>query len=273
MKTNIRTKVTVSILLLLTVGIGNHIFADEPLTARQIVEKVEAANTTEDRKSIMTMEIRRGGSTRVRTMYMWAKEDELGNGRSLIKFIEPADIRGTGFLTIENMGRDDDLWIYLPALKRVRRIASSGKSGSFMGSDFTYADMSQGSIDNYNYSIIGSESIDGNDCYKIEAVPATDTIKNDEGYSKKILWVRKDIFYLVKQEFYDKKGNYLKVMTQTGLKKIEGTDIWTASALLMTNEQKSGYETLIEFRKVEVNTEILDSFFTQRHLKRETGGF
>ncbi len=245
------------------------VYADQDLTSRQIMEKVEEENDTEDSTYLLIMEIRRGSSKRVRKMKMWMKSDEQGNDRSLIRFIWPAQVKGTGFLTIEHSDRDDDQWLYLPALKKVRRIASSKKSGSFMGSDFSYADMGTGDIDNYSYKLIGSEEIDGNDCYIIEETPATEKIKKDEGYSKKITWVRKDIFCLAQVKFYDRHGNYLKIMKMSNFKKIEEADVWVAMHVVMTNEQKKGSETVVTYDEIEVNTGIPDEFFTQRYLSKE----
>ena len=138
-----------------------------------------------------------------------------------------------------------------------------------MGSDFSYADMGSGKLDDYTYTLAGNETIDGKDCYILEAIPSTEKIKKDEGYSKKIIWVRKDIFYPVQQQYYDKKGEYLKMMQSSVLQEIEGAGVWIATHIVMVNVQKKGNETVMELEEIEVNTGIPDEFFTQRNLTKE----
>ncbi len=269
MKTKKGILMSLTMLCFLTAAIQFPVYGDQNLTARQIMQKVDEENKTDDSTYLLTMEIRRGNSKRVRKMKMWIKSDEQGNDRSLIRFTHPADVKGTGFLTIEHSDRDDDQWLYLPALKKVRRIASSSKGGSFMGSDFSYADMRAGDINNYHYKLTGSEVIDGNDCYVIEETPATEEIKKDEGYGKKITWVRKDIFCAVQVKYYDNHGNYLKIMKFRDFKELEEAGVWIATHAVMIDEQKKGNETVISYDEIEVNTGISDDFFTQRYLTKE----
>jgi outer membrane lipoprotein-sorting protein len=268
MKTKKGILMTLLMLCFLTVGIQLPVYAEQALTARQIMQKADEDNRTDDSSYLLTMEIRRGDSTRVRKMQMWMKSDDQGNDRSLIRFTHPADVKGTGFLTIENSDRDYDQWLYLPALKKVRRIASSKKGGSFMGSDLSYADMSAGDIDDYSYKLTGSEVIDGNDCYVIEETPETEEISKVEGYGKKITWVRKDIFSTVQVKYFDKHSNYLKVMKFSDFKELEEAGVWIATHVVMTDEQKDGNETVINYDEIEVNTGISDDYFTQRYLAK-----
>ncbi len=244
------------------------VYAEEKLTGRQIMLKAEKENKTKDQIALMTMEIRRGKYKRVRKLKMWMKNDKNDNDKTLIRFLWPADVKRSGFLKIEHSNRDDDMWLYLPVLKKTRRIASSGKSGSFMGSDFAYADMGTSKIDNYKYKLTGTEKIDEKECYVIEAVPSSEKIKKDDGYSKKIVWVRKDIFLQIQQEFYDKDGDYLKIMKSSRIKKIQGTKVWMATHIIMSDMQKEGNKTVIEYGEIKLNTGVLNKYFTQRYLLR-----
>ena len=257
-----------AMLFITAVWIQSPVYAEGELTARQIMEMAEKENKTEDRTYLMSMEIRRGKAKRIRELKMWAKTNEMGNDRSMIIFHWPKEVKGTGFLTVEHTGRDDDLWLYLPAIKKVRRIASSSKGGNFMGSDFSYADIGSGNLDDYTYTLSGTETLDGNICYIIEAIPGSEKIKKNEGYSKKIIWVRKDIFYPIQQKYFDKKGYYLKIMKSHSLKKIEEAGVWIAAHIVMANAQKKDSETIMELKEIEVNTGIPDDFFTQRNLTR-----
>ena len=120
-----------------------------------------------------------------------------------VKFSTPADIRGTAFLQVEHGDADDDLWIYLPALKKSRRLVASNKKDSFVGSDFSYGDISLPRVAKYRHTIIRNETIDEVDAYVIESVPIDDTVKSNSGYSKKITWVRSDNFVEAKVEAHE----------------------------------------------------------------------
>jgi len=116
------------------------------------------------------------------------------DSKFLITFSTPADIKGTGFLQVEHIDGDDDLWIYLPALKKSRRLVANNKKDSFVGSDFSYGDISLPKVDKYRHVLLRSDSVDGADCFVIESTPADETVRSTSGYSRKITWVRKDNF-------------------------------------------------------------------------------
>src|SRR4029453_12363577 len=111
-----------------------------------------------------------------------------------VRFSTPADVQGTAFLQVEHSEGDDDLWIYLPALKKSRRLVASNKKDSFVGSDFSYGDVSLPMVARYRHAVVRSEVMDGVDCYVIESTPADDTVKSNSGYSRKLTWVRSDNF-------------------------------------------------------------------------------
>ena len=137
-----------------------------------------------------------------------------------------------------------------------------------MGSDFSYADIGSGNLDDYIYTLTGDKDIEGKDCYVIEAIPRSEKIKKNEGYSKKIIWVRKDIFYPVQQKYYGTKDEHLKVMKSSDLQRVEGAGVWIASHIVMEDVQKKGNETVMELEEIKVNTGISDEFFTQRNLSK-----
>src|SRR5687767_8049875 len=132
------------------------------------------------------------------------------DSKLVVKFSTPPDIKGTGILQVEHSDGDDDLWIYLPALKKSRRLVANNKKDSFAGSDFSYGDITLPKVDHYSHTVLRSETSDGYDCYVVESVPATDTVKANTGYRKKITWVRADNFVESRVEYYDLAGRLLK---------------------------------------------------------------
>jgi outer membrane lipoprotein-sorting protein len=186
-----------------------------------------------------------------------------------VKFSAPADISGTAFLQVEHSEGDDDLWIYLPALKKSRRLVASNKKDSFVGSDFSYADVSLPKVVSYRHALQRTEAIDGVECYVIESTPADDTIKANHGYSRKITWVRTDNFVETKVEYYDLAGRLLKTQH---VKKPQLVDPkagrWFALSREMTNHQ-TGHRTTLDALKLEANVPTPDDLFTTRAIERD----
>jgi len=233
--------------------------AQEP-TGREIMEKVDNRYTGEDQVVDMTMTlIRSRGHKRVRKVKLWRK-DYGKNDKLLMRFLEPADVRGTGFLVWEHREGEDDQWIYLPALKKMRRITAREKSKRFMGTDFSYEDLGSHNLDDYNYTLLRSEEFDGQDCYVVESVPKPGKKKS---YSKTVSWVRKDIFLIVRVDFYDKKGRLLKRLQASDIENIDG--IWTARRLELENFQKK-HKTILELDNIRYNTGLRDDVFSERNL-------
>lgn len=186
-----------------------------------------------------------------------------------VKFSTPADIRGTAFLQVEHGDADDDLWIYLPALKKSRRLVASNKKDSFVGSDFSYGDISLPKAAKYKHTLLRNERIDDADCYVIESVPGDDTVKANSGYSRKLTWVRVDNFVEAKVEYYDLAGRLLKTQI---VKKPQVVDAkagrWFPMFREMTNHQ-TGHRTTLEVLKLETNVPTPDELFTTRYIERE----
>ena len=158
-------------------------------------------------------------------------------------------------------GKDNDQWLYLPALKKTKRIISNQKNQSFMGSDFTYQDMEGRDIDDDTYTILGEEELFGETCFKVEAKPVEKGI-----YSRRIIWVEKERSILRKVEFFDRKDKLLKMMTIPEVRK-DG-DYWTILKMVMENIQKP-HKTTLEISDVQYDTGIEEDFFSERFLKRD----
>lgn len=183
--------------------------------------------------------------------------------KSMIRFLSPADIKGTGFLVWENADRDDDQFLYLPALRKVRRIASSEKSSRFMGTEVTYEDMENRKVDKDTHTLLSEEIIDGNKVYVVESIPKEG---EESQYGKFISWVRPDIWIPVKIEFYDTDDELLKIMTVNKIEEVQ--DIWTTIQSEMDNVQESR-KTVLIIETIKYNVDIPDDYFTERYLEKE----
>ncbi|NNF66706.1 MAG: outer membrane lipoprotein-sorting protein, partial [Gammaproteobacteria bacterium] len=179
----------------------------------------------------MTLRNRHGDET-TRQMRSRVLEIADDGDKSLIIFDDPADVKGTAFLSFSYKSGDDDQWLYLPALKRVKRISSSNKSGPFMGSEFAYEDLSSQEVEKYTYLYLRDEEIDGRQHFVIERKP----VDKKSGYTKQIVWIDQDEYRVWKVEYYDRKEALLKTLEFSGFERYVD-QFWRASVLQMTNHQ------------------------------------
>lgn len=245
--------------------------ATAELSARDIMEKNFFVSKVKSLDTQATMLlINDKGQTRERKSTTLSKLQPNGiDSKLLVKFTTPADIKGTAFLQVQHLDSDDDEWIYLPALAKSRRLVANNKKDSFVGSDFSYGDISLPQVDLYQHTLLRSETSDAQECYVIESIPKTETTKADSGYSKKITWVRKDNFFESQVEYYDLSGRLLKTQHVSVFKLLEpNPPRWTALHREMLNQQ-TGHKTLFDFDKVEAGVPIADDLFTTRYLERE----
>ncbi len=233
------------------------------LTGTDIMLKVDNRADGDDRKSIMHMTlINKRGRTRERTVLSYQK-DYGKDTKAIMYFQKPADVKGTGFLSWEydDPSKDDDRWLYLPALKKVRRISGSTKNDYFMGTDFTYDDMGGRSVDEDNHKLLREEKRDGQKCWVVESVPKD----KDYMYSRMVRWIRQDAFVPIRVEFYDRQGNLLKILTIPDVRKQDG--FWTMFKMKMDNIQER-HKTILELEEVHYNTKVKDSLFRVSTLER-----
>ncbi|MDZ4205190.1 MAG: outer membrane lipoprotein-sorting protein [Bacteroidales bacterium] len=251
-------KLSVAITILILLSGAQKSFAQ--MTGQQIMEKVYNNPSGDDIEGELTMTlVDARGQERVRQLKQFTK-DYKGAEKKIMFFISPADVRNTSFMNWSYTdGRDDDQWIYLPALNRVRRISSEGKSDYFMGSDFTYDDLGDRNPSEDNHKLLREENIDGKVCYVIESTPKNPGYM----YSKTHTWVMKDNFLGLKREFYDNKGKQLKTLTINKYDKITG--YWIILETEMKNVQKN-HKTHMKFNNVKINQGISDSRFTERSM-------
>ena len=203
------------------------------------------------------------GSTSERLVDQYSKDGAKGS-RAVIVFQQPANVAGTRFLTMENPGSADDRWIYLPSLGRVRRIAASEGSGSFMGTDFSYDDVSSTSrnADLDTHTMLREEVYGGVNCFVIQSIPKDSSYQ----YSKMVQWIAKDTLIVMKIELFDKRNTHVKTVEMSGIKDIQGRQ--TVTVTKMTTHAAGTFTTITsEITKYDVP--IPEQVFTVEFL--ETG--
>ena len=217
----------------------------------------------------MVMELRnKHGDVSKRTIRLKTLE-VIGDGdKSMSIFDSPADVKGTAFLTYSHAIKPDEQWLYLPALKRIKRINSKNKSGPFMGSEFAYEDLSSQEVEKYTYKYLRDEKLktkefpEGIDTFVIERYPAYE----HSGYTRQVVWVNKGRYVAEKIEFYDRKNSLLKTLTNSGYQQYLG-QYWRPAEMLMENHQ-TGKSTLLTWENYRFKTGLTDKDFSRNSLKR-----
>lgn len=237
---------------------------------RAIMVKVAETRKLDKSEAVLKMSmINEKGESRDRTLTMASKLFDGGKTEKRIyRFQSPADVKGTGILVYDYDAQADDVWVYLPALRKTRRIVSSQRSSSFMGSEFSYADLNIPSIDEYTYNVKGEESVGGEACIKIEVLPKSDDIAKAEGYKKKVYWVSKEKNAIRKGEFYDMNGKLLKELKADNIQLLDSAKKrYRAMKMEMVNKQ-NGRRSVFQSEKVSVTGDTKDDLFTTRYLER-----
>jgi len=217
----------------------------------------------EDFTANMVMELRnKQGDVSTRTIRLKTLEVAGDGDKSMSIFDKPADVKGTAFLTFSHAIKPDEQWLYLPALKRVKRINSKNKSGPFMGSEFAYEDLASQEIEKYTYKYLRDEQLNGVDYFVMERYPAYE----HSGYTRQVAWVNKDKYVAEKIEFYDRKNDLLKTLVNSDYQQYLG-QYWRASEMLMENHQ-TGKSTLLTWKDYKFKNELEDKDFSRNSLKR-----
>lgn len=226
----------------------------------EIAKKMESVRTPKDMKSNSTLILTNAkGKTQNKTIRSLSADD---NKKQIIWFLAPARDKGVAFLKLENESGDDEMKLWLPAFKKIRRIKSSQKGDSFMGSDMSYEDMTSRNIDEYSYSLDGEDVLDGNKCWKLVSIPKPEA---ESTYSKIISWVDQNLYISHKEEFYNLNGNLFKVKT-TIYDEIEKYHI--PIEIYMENVIKN-HNTRLKLENIEVDNDLKNDIFVEKNLKRK----
>ncbi len=229
------------------------------LTGDELARQMDSRRTPIDSKVDLLMTLtNKKGKTRFSSLYSITKDD---GTKQMIWFLEPADDKGISFLKIEHDDRDDEMRMWLPAFKKIRRISSKKRSDSFMGSDMSYEDMSSRQLDEFKFILIGQEVSDSIACHLLESIPR-EHMRTE--YSRHITWVDSTLLIPIKEESFDKSGQLLKekYFSYTIIKEYQ-----ILTKVHVVNIQKN-HSTTLNFENIELNTGVKDNLFHERHLKR-----
>ncbi len=231
--------------------------------ARKIMDAVYKQDTSRDTTWRAKMDVYdKKGNVRSKK-FVFTKIGSLGNSKTLIRFFDPAEVRGVGLLSINQGGTADRQWMYTPAIQRVRRIAAQERRQRFLGTDFTNEDMAERVIDDFSYTVLSEgELVDGRKTYKIEGRPVS---PDKSQYAYVYLWVPVDLPYVVLGEMYDKQGQRQRIYKATSLEKISG--IWVARQVEMSSPP-DGTKTILMVDDVRFNTGLKEDMFTQQALEK-----
>ncbi len=249
--------------LLLTFSLG--LYAETP-EEKGLAIAVEADLRDQgwvDMQVTMSMILRNArGDENHREMRLKSLEVPEDGDKSIMVFDTPPDVQGTGLLTFSHKIEDDDQWLYLPALKRVKRIASKNKSGPFVGSEFAFEDLSSQEVEKYTYKYLRDETINGLDCFVTERYP-TDRYS---GYTRQITWIDKEHYRIQKVDYYDRKNALLKTLTFHNYQQYLD-QFWRADSMMMVNHVNSKSTELI-WKAYNFQTGLSDRDFSKNALQR-----
>jgi outer membrane lipoprotein-sorting protein len=250
------------VLIITAVLCAGTIFAQDAASVMQAAKDRIKSDTMSSR-SRMVITAKNGGTTE-RVIDQYSKDAANGYARTIIVFQSPATVKGTRFLTMDNAAGKSDQWIFLPGLGKVRRIASSESGGSFMGTDFSYDDMSlmDRNVGDDMHSFLREEALDGSACYVIQSVPKD----SDFQYAKTLAWVDKSNYRTYKMELYNKRDTVEKLMEMSAYKDIQGRDTPTQTKVSTVS---AGTSTTIYMDIIKYDDPIPEGVFTTAYL--ETG--
>ncbi len=238
---------------------------------REIMQRSREVSKFDGMEAISTLKIYDAkGRERVRQTSMASRLFENGaTEKRIIRFLSPAEVKGTGMLIYDYDEKNDDMWIYMPALRKTRRIISNEKSKSFMGSEFSNADMAAPNLEDFNYRVTGSDAVGGTECWIVEVIPASEDIMDEIGYDRQLAWIGKQDFVFRKAEYYNEDNEMFKQMLSTDVKKIDPAGKkYMATRMEMSNMQ-NGRKSVMTIDKIQYNPNVKEEYFTLGYLERQ----
>ncbi len=263
-------KIVFIVMTLFSLHFSPNAFAEKQLSPEQIVENGNDASKVAGLQAVATLIIiDQKGRERIRNYAQVSKMASDGDTEKvLFKFLSPTDVKGIGILTYDYHKEDDDTWIYLPALRKTRRIVSSQKSKSFMGSEFSYADTSRPITDDFKYTNLGEAVVKKQDCWIIQAIPKTDEVADENGFTKKVSWISKVDFIERKADYYDYQGEIFKQLDVNEVKEVDAVNHkYKIIDMVMTNV-KNNRKSIFKYNDIKFTPQNKDDYFTSRYLEK-----
>ncbi|MCF8225004.1 MAG: outer membrane lipoprotein-sorting protein [Bacteroidales bacterium] len=234
----------------------------------EIVRKSHDAVKISSFEALSTLSITDSrGNVRIRENTMASKAYADGTEKRIIKFTSPAEVKGTGILIFDYEDKADDMWIYLPALRKTRRIVSSEKSNSFMGSEFSNGDMSAPKVEDFDYELTGEETVNGIHCWKIKARPKNINLEDEYGYTERNAWIGKNDYIVQKTEYYDYDNQVIKTIETVSYELLEkAAGKYMVTEMYAVNHQ-NGRSSRMKMDEIQI-TATNENYFTVNYLER-----
>ena len=261
------SKLSISLMVFLLLLFQSRLLAEQKtLDGKSVMEKTLNAYyyAQNDGKAEVFMRlVNKEGKERIRgfTMLRLDKEDG-GEQYYYAYFTKPPDINRTVFMVWKHIDRDDDRWLYLPAIDLVKRISANDKRSSYVGSDFTYEDVSGRHLDDDEHTLIKEDIINGKKAYLIKSIPKD---KDEVEFSYRLVWSDKQTFLTLKVEYYNRRGELYKQMIADKIEVIEGTPTVAKATM---KDLKGGHYTELEFKKIDYNVGLKKNIFAERYLRK-----
>ncbi len=250
------------------IPLSGHPQAD--LSAREIMDRSFKTTKLAGAEMLSTLTIIDGqGRERVREIASVSKLFDAGaTEKRLIRFLSPADVEGTGFLTFDYEDRDDDMWLFMPALRKTRRIVSTEKAKNFMGSEFTYADMTPPVLDDFSYRLMGEVDEDGISCWEIEMIPVSEEVADETGFSKRVVRIGQQDFVIRHALYFDLDGAEHKELTVHEIREVDTVHHKYRPLHMTMRNHQNDRRSVLRVSKIVFNPEVKDEYFTTRYLER-----
>ncbi len=230
--------------------------------ARQIVEESQKRSDSKSQRYEGLLQVLDAGGKTSDKQWIYQRIGSHGRSKAIIRFTAPADVKGVALLVVSHPDKASDQWMWTPAIERDRRIALQDRSTRFFGTDFSFEDLEERDVDQFEYTLLGEEPVDGAPAWEIQAVAKK---TKSSQYSKTILWIRKDHYTLVRVESYV-KDELARRLTYSDIREVQG--YWTAHQLAMTDLRRRS-TTKLTMRKVEYDVPLKEDAFTVQALRRQ----
>lgn len=239
-------------------------WAQQALDGEAIVRRADRDHRSRDERGVVEMVLisEADDQRQLRSMEIMGKTGQGEDDLNLVRFLAPPTVRGTAVLTVEATGRADDQWLYLPALRKTKRIASTQRTQRFAGTDFTYEDLRSENFPAWTYRKLDDARVQEADCYAVEATPKQ---PDETGYAKRVIYVEKARFLVFQIEFFDKQGRHQKTLTNRDWEQVDG--LWRSRQAMMEDHQRRT-KTIWRFTERQINPGLPDNTFTEANLER-----
>ena len=231
--------------------------------ARTIVAEAQRRTESKSQRYEGTLQVLDGSNRVADKRWTFERVGSHGNSKALLRFVAPAEVKGVALLVANHPERSSDQWMWTPALQRERRIALQDRSTRFFGTDFSFEDLEERDINQYEYRLVGNDTIEGIMCWRLESKPRQGKVSQ---YTKADIWIRKDTYAAVRIDSWI-KNDVARRLVYSDFEQVQG--IWTARLLEMTDLRRKS-RTVLRLDKLQYNVPLEESNFTLQALRRES---